>query len=432
MTDHTVDPELGSWLPVPVGSDFPIQNLPFGVFHQVGDTPRMGVAIGNRILDLDIIAEAGLFDGHVELDWGFFASDSINPLLAKGPETWRAVRERVSDLLSFENREIRDTWGLAEKALVPMPEAQMLLPVAIGDFVDFFSSVEHATNLGKLFRPDGEPLLQNWRYLPVGYHGRSATVVVSGTPVVRPRGQVKPKEGPPQWIASRKLDFELELGFIVGPGNELGSRIKTEDAAEHVFGVVLVNDWSARDIQQWESQPLGPFLGKSFATSISSWVVPMDALAPYRVPSPEQEPPVQYYLVTEGDWGLDMNLEVAITTRDQLEHEQEPNVVAVANARDIYWTMPQQLAHVTVNGAVTRPGDLFATGTISGAEPGSQGSMIELTLNGDHPLKLADGTERTFIRDGDTVVMRGWAGGDGRPRIGFGEVRGTVFPAEEG
>ncbi len=432
MEDATVDPALGSWVPVPVDSEFPIQNLPYCVFRRADEPPRVGVAIGNRILDLDVIAEAGLFEGLADLPWGLFAQDSLNPFMALGREMWTVVRWRVSELLSFDNREIRDTWGLAEKALVPMPEATLLLPFAVADFVDFYSSLEHATNLGKIFRPESEPVLPNWRHLPVGYHGRAGTVVVSGTPVVRPRGQVKPRGGPPQWIASRKLDFELEVGFVVGTGNELGSRITTDDAADHIFGLVLVNDWTSRDIQEFEYQPLGPFLGKSFATSISPFVVSLDAVLPYRVPAPPQDPPVQTYLMTLEDWALDLELEVGLASRSMLEHQRPPEIISRTNFRSVYWTMPQQLAHATVNGARTRTGDLFSSGTVSGFEPDSYGSLIELTWNGKVPIELPDGAVRTFLEDGDTAVMRGWCGGKGRPRIGFGEVRGTILPAEEG
>jgi fumarylacetoacetase len=431
-TDATTDPALGSWVPVPLGSEFPIQNLPYGIFRRPGERARAGVAIGNRILDLDVIAEAGLFEGHAALPWGVFAHGSLNQFMALGRPTWQAVRRRVSELLSFDNREIRDTWGLAEKALVPQPETEMVLPFAVADYIDFYSSLQHATNLGRLFRPDAEPLLPNWRYMPVGYHGRSATVVASGTPIVRPRGQVKLGDKPPQWIATRKLDFELEVGFVVGLGNQLGTRITTDAAHNHIFGMVLVNDWSARDIQAFEYQPLGPFLGKSFATSISPWVVSMDAVAPYRVAAPQQDPPVQLYLMTEGEWGLDMQLEVGLVTRPMMEHEHDPEIVSRVNFRDMYWTAPQQLAHATVNGATMRTGDLCASGTVSGSDPGSYGSLIELTQNGEIPIEMPGGAVRTFLEDGDTVVMRGWCGGDGMPRIGFGEVKGTVLPADEG
>jgi len=298
--------------------------------------------------------------------------------------------------------------------LVPLAELETRLPLATGDYVDFYSSLEHATNLGRLFRPDAEPLLPNWRHLPVGYHGRASSIVVSGTPICRPRGQL-PTDGVPAFGPSRRLDIELELGFVTGLGNELGHPIPTSAAAEHVFGFVLVNDWSARDIQRWEYQPLGPFLGKSFATSISPWVVPLDALEPFRVPAPPQDPEPLEYLRTEGDWGLDIELEI----------ELNGSVISRTNARGLYWTVPQQLAHVTVNGANVRPGDLYASGTISGPEPGSRGSLIELTWGGRDPIRLPDGSERTFLQDGDTVVLRGWCGDR---QVSLGEVVGTIVP----
>ncbi len=423
--DPTGDPALGSWIPVPLGSDFPIQNLPFGVF-QVGDErPRVGVAIGNRILDLDVVAEAGLFEGYLELPWGIFAHDSLNPYLELGRDAWRAVRRRVSDLLSFDNREIRDVWGLAERALVPMPAAEMLLPFQAGDYVDFYSSLEHATNLGKMFRPESEPLLPNWRWLPVGYHGRSSSLVVSGTDIRRPQGQLKLGDAPPIVGPTGALDFELELGFVTGPGNPLGRPIPVGRAEQHIFGLVLVNDWSARDIQRWEYVPLGPFLGKSFATSVSPWVVDLDAVAPFRVEGPAQEPPPLGYLKSDGPRGVDLHLEVAIQT----ETLGEPFVVSRTNFRHMYWSMAQQLAHATVNGANVRAGDLYASGTVSGADPGTYGSMIELAWRGTKPIELPDGSTRAYVGDGDTVIMRGWCGGDGRPRIGFGELTTTVLPA---
>ncbi len=425
--DPTVDPALGSWIPVPIGSDFPIQNLPYGVFRRKGEGARVGVAIGNRILDLDVVAEAGLLGD--DLPWGVFAQDSLNPFMALGRPAWQAVRGRVSDLLSFDNRDIRSRWGLAERALVPQPEVEMLLPFEAGDYVDFYSSLEHATNLGKMFRPDSDPLLPNWRWLPVGYHGRSASLVVSGTPVVRPHGQIVAEQGAPRWEPTRALDFELEVGFVTGTGNPPGTRIPPADFVEHAFGMVLVNDWSARDIQRWEYVPLGPFLGKSFATSVSPWVVPLDAVAPYRVPAPPQDPPPLDYLVTTEDWGIDLHLEVGIASVAMAEREEEPYVVTRTNLRHMYWTMPQQLAHATVNGARARTGDLWASGTVSGPTPDSYGSMIELSWRGTQPIGFPDGTQRVYLADGDTVVMRGWCGGDGRPRIGFGEVTGTVWPA---
>ena len=431
--DPTTDPALGSWIPVPVDSDFPIQNLPYGMFRHGAGTPRAGIAIGNRVLDLDVVAEAGLFADHIPLPWGIFAGPSLNRYLALGPDVWRAVRRRVSDLLSFDNREIRDVWGLAERALVPMPDAEMLLPVQIGDYVDFYSSREHATNLGKMFRPDAEPLMPNWLWLPVGYHGRASSVFVSGTPVTRPAGQIKAGDGAPQFGFTRAMDFELEVGFVAGPGNPPGTAIAAEGAEDHIFGLVLVNDWSARDIQRWEYQPLGPFLGKSFATSISPWIVPLDAVAPYRVPAPAQDPAPLPYLHNPGRRGIDLYLEVAVQSADMEERGDDPYVVSRTNFRDMYWTMDQQLAHATANGTNVRPGDLYASGTVSGEAPDSYGSMIELAWRGTQPVGFPDGSNRVYLENGDTVVMRGWCGGGGLPRIGFGEVSGTVVgPGEVG
>jgi fumarylacetoacetase len=344
-------------------SGFGLDNLPYGV---VGG--RCVVRYGDALLPLD-----GLDD--------VFSGPTLNPFLALGRRGWETIRERVSRVLEAGSVD-----------LLPLGEPE--LPIAIGDYVDFFSSLEHATNLGRLFRPDGDPLLPNWRHLPVGYHGRAGSVVVSGTPIVRPQGQ-RPSFGP-----TEKLDIELELGFVCGPGKPLGVPITTSEVREHVFGCVLVNDWSARDLQRWEYQPLGPFLGKSFATSISPWIVPLAALEPYLVPARPQDPVPLPYLRTEGDWALDLALEV----------ELNGEVISRGNARGLYWTFPQMLAHATVNGAAVRPGDLFASGTISGPTPGSEGSLIELG--------------RPFLADGDTVVLRGAAG-----TVSFGEVRGTVVSA---
>ncbi len=424
MSDPTTDPALGSWIPVPLESGFPIQNLPYGVFRTEDATARVGVAIGNRILDLDAVAETGLFDDHADLPWGVFAGPSLNAYLALGRDTWRAVRRRVSDLLSFDNREIRDVWGLAERVLVPMPDAELLLPIHPGDYVDFYSSLEHATNMGRMFRPDAEPLLPNWRWLPVGYHGRSSTVVVSGTPIIRPRGQLKLGDAPPVTGPTGALDFELEVGFVAGPGNRLGEPIPVEEAEDHIFGMVLVNDWSARDVQRWEYVPLGPFLGKSFATTISPWVVDLDAVAPYRVPGPAQEPEPLPYLRQRGDRNVDLALEVAIAPEGRA-----PYVVTRTNFASMYWSMAQQLAHATVNGTRVQPGDLYASGTVSGPTPDSYGSMIELAWRGTQPVGFPDGSSRVYVEDGDTVILRGWCGGDGRPRIGFGEAAGQVLPA---
>jgi fumarylacetoacetase len=364
----------------------------FGAFSTGDDPPRIGFRVGDRVLDL---AAHGL--GAV------FAAPVLNPFLALGRAAWEDVVGRVEELVSDG----------AE--LLPLADLELHLPFDVGDYVDFFSSLEHATNTGRLFRPDGDPLFPNWRHLPVGYHGRAGSVVVSGTPVVRPCGQsMWPDKAAPSFGPSRRLDFELELGFVVGVPSRLGEPVPEAAFREHVFGVVLVNDWSARDLQAWEYRPLGPFLSKSFATSLSAWVTPLALLEDSFVPAPQQEPEPLPYLRVTGDWALDVELEVELTG----------TVVSRTNARGLYWTMPQQLAHATVNGAAMRTGDLFATGTISGPEPGTEGCLLELTRNGAQPLRLADGSTRTFLEDGDEVVLRGRAG-----TLELGEVRGTILPA---
>ena len=364
----------------------------FGVFRVDGDEPRVGFRVGHGILDL---AASGL--GEV------FAAGTLNPFLALGRASWEDTVRRIDELVT------------AGADLVPLEDAELRLPFQVADYVDFYSSLEHATNLGRLFRPDSDPLLPNWRRLPVGYHGRAGTIVVSGTPVVRPTGQMRAAgEEAPTFGPSRRLDIELELGFVAGVASRLGEPVPTAAFRDHVFGVVLVNDWSARDVQAWEYQPLGPFLGKSFATSIAAWVTPLALLEDSFVAPPEQDPAPLDYLVAAGDSALDVELEVELCG----------TVVSRTNARGLYWTMPQQLAHATANGASTRTGDLFASGTISGPEHGSEGSLIELTWNGEHPVGLADGTTRTFLEDGDEVVLRGSAG-----ELELGEVRGTILPA---
>ena len=364
----------------------------FGVFSVGGDQPRVGFRIADDVLDL---AAHGL--GAV------FEAPTLNPFLGLGRSSWEDTVARVAELVA------------AGADLVPLEDAEVRIPFAVADYVDFYSSLEHATNLGRLFRPDSDPLLPNWRHLPVAYHGRAGTVVVSGTPIVRPCGQSKaPGDETPRFGPSRRLDIELELGFVVGVGSVLGEPVPASAFRDHVFGVVLVNDWSARDIQAWEYQPLGPFLGKSFATSIGAWVTPLALLEDRFVPSPPQDPEPLPYLRTEGDWALDLELEV----------EVGGTVLTRTNASGLYWTMPQQLAHATVNGASISTGDLFASGTISGSGPGSEGSLIELTRNGEQPISLADGSTRSFLEDDDTVVVRGRAG-----ELELAEVRGTILPA---
>jgi fumarylacetoacetase len=358
----------------------------FGVFCRPGEEPRVGFRAGDDVLDLSALGEE-------------FARPSLNAFMAAGPVAWERALARVQ---------------AGEGRAVPLAEVDVRLPFEVADYVDFYSSLEHATNMGRMFRPDADPLLPNWRRLPVGYHGRAGTVVVSGSPVRRPRGQSKPPDSDvPAFGPSKRLDIELELGFVVGVPSRLGEPVHGERFEEHVFGVVLVNDWSARDLQAWEYQPLGPFLGKSFATSISAWVTPISLLRAARVPRPPQEPEPLPYLRVDGDWSLDVELEV----------ELNGSVVSRTNARGLYWSMPQQLAHATVNGASVRTGDLMASGTISGPARGSEGSLIELTRNGAEPLELRGGT-RTFLEDGDAVVLRGRAGD-----VELGEVRGRIEAA---
>jgi len=364
----------------------------FGVFSDATGPARVGFRVGHGVFDL---AAHGLGDA--------FSTPSLNAFLALGRSAWEDVLGRVLELVD------------GGSDVIPLEETTAYLPFEVADYVDFYSSLEHATNLGRLFRPDAEPLLPNWRHLPVGYHGRAGTVIVSGSPVVRPCGQSRaPDEPEPRFGASRRLDFELELGFVVGVGSAIGTPVPGMAFRDHVFGVALVNDWSARDIQAWEYQPLGPFLGKSFATSISAWITPLALLEDRFVAGPEQDPEPLPYLLAPGEWALDIELEVEV--RD--------TVLSRTNARGLYWTMPQQLAHATVNGASLRTGDLFVSGTISGPEHGSEGSLIELTKNGAHPIRLGDGTTRSFLEDGDEVVLRGRAG-----EIELGEVRGTILPA---
>ncbi len=416
MSDPTVDPALRSWVPVDEDSDFPIQNLPLGVFSSEGRSRRVGVAIGSEIIDASALADAGVFDDIAGVRADLFSAPTLNPFLELGSVGWNSVRRAISTLLAGTS----PPPSLAPEAfLVPMADAQMHLPVDVGDYVDFYSSLEHATNVGKLFRPTDPPLPPNWRHIPIAYHGRSSSIVVDGTPIVRPSGQRKPPDGDPFFGPTERLDMELEVGFITGKGGPLGTPIAVEDAEDHIFGLVLVNDWSARDIQAWEYQPLGPFLGKSFATSISPWVVPLQALAPYRVAAPTQDPPVLPYLSIEPNRGIDMNLTVGLNG----------TTIATTNFRHMYWTLAQQLAHATANGANVRPGDLFASGTVSGPDATSLGSLLEMSRNGAEHIRLGDGTKRTFLENGDEIILRGWCTSNRAPRVGFGMCRGVIAPA---
>jgi fumarylacetoacetase len=388
---------------IPDESPFPLTNLPYGVFSRPGEQSRVGAALGDFVIDLA-----------PTLDEALFWHGSLNPLLAAGPARWATLRSRLTDLLT------RPARRRAQAYLVPLREVRLHRPVDVGDYVDFYSSIDHARNLGRILRPGTEPLTPNWRYLPIGYHGRAGTIVVSGTPITRPSGQHLADNGRPVFGPSTRLDIEAEVGFVVGPGSAPGRPVAASQFADHVFGALLVNDWSARDIQAWEYVPLGPFLGKSFATSISPWVVALDALAAARIPPPTQDPPPLPYLVDDDPWALDLTLEVSLNGE----------VVSRPPFSAMYWTPGQQLAHLTSNGATVRPGDLFASGTVSGPEPDQWGSLIELTSNGTQPLHLGDGQIRGFLEDDDAVTITATAPGfDGHP-IGFGEVAGTVQPAQ--
>lgn len=419
--DPTTDPALRSFIPVAADSHFPIQNLPYGVFRRrAGRAPAVGVAIGDFVLDLTELESCGPLPC-VDV----FGRPSLNRFMADGPALWKDVRETVSRLLRADVPELRDNATMRQRVLVPMADVEMLLPVEIGDYTDFYSSREHATNVGTMLRGADNALQPNWLHLPVAYHGRSSSVVVSGTDLHRPLGQTKPADAPaPVFGPSKSVDFELEMGAFIGPGNELGKPIPIAEAAEHMFGLVLVNDWSARDIQAWEYVPLGPFLAKNFGTSISPWVVPLAALEPFRVAGPKQDPAPLPYLRSPGEWSFDVQLEVAI----QGTGMDKPHVVCRSNARHLYWNVCQQLAHHTVNGCNLRTGDLLATGTISGPTPDSYGCMLELSWRGSKPVPFPNGDTRTFLRDGDRVTMTGWCQGNGY-RVGFCEVTGTLLPA---
>lgn len=415
----TTDQERRSWVEVPDASDFPIQNLPFGVFAN-GAGVRCGVAIGDAIVDLARCEHSGLFSS-TGLSADTFRHENLNVFLGHTHSEWAAVRAELMDLLDADNASGR-SFAQTNELVIEGP-IEMRLPIDIGDYVDFYSSEHHATNVGKIFRPDGEPLLPNWKHLPVGYHGRSGTVVVSGTDISRPSGQLPGPDGPTFGL-TQKLDIELEVGFVTGAGPSMGTPVNVDDAEELIFGLCLVNDWSARDIQAWEYVPLGPFLGKSFATTMSPWIVPLEALAPFRVPAGRQDPEPLPYLQTEHLVGFDLELSVAIRPHDSAQE----TTVAKTSFTNMYWTMAQQLAHATVNGATVRAGDLFASGTVSGPTPGEFGSLLESTWNGKKPIALGDGITRTFLENGDTVTLRATANADGWPSIGFGDCTGTIRP----
>ncbi len=415
-----------SWLNVDKGSDFPIQNIPFGVFLTRDDIITIGTRIGDYAIDLGAMHQLGYFN-EIPLTDDIFLQDSLNDFIADGRKTWRLVRNRIAEVFDTTNGELRDNAVHKDKIIFRMEEVEMQLPVEIGDYTDFYASKEHATNVGTLFRGADNALMPNWLHVPIGYHGRSSSIVPSGTPIRRPLGQSRPAEGEstPGFGPSKLLDFELEMAFITTDANKMGKRIKIEEAEEYIFGIVLFNDWSARDIQAWEYQPLGPFLGKNFASTISPWIVTLDALEPFRVTNPSQEPTPLPYLQLEGKNSFDINLQVGIKPKGSKE-----TIVANSNFKYMYWTMAQQLAHHTVNGCNVRAGDMMGSGTISGPTPDSYGSMLELTWRGANPIKMDDGTERKFINDKDTVIMRAYSENE-EVRIGFGECVGKIKPTKE-
>ena len=416
------EPNRKSWLEVPQESDFPIQNIPFGVFLTRENVVTVGTRIGNFAIDLGGLQQMNYFED-IELTDDMFMQDTLNDFISDGQKTWRLVRNRIADIFDAKNPKLRDNQEHKKIVIFNMDEVEMQLPVLIGDYTDFYSSKEHATNVGKMFRDPENALLPNWLHIPVGYHGRSSTIIPSGIPVHRPMGQTLPNgETTPVFGPSRLIDFELETAFITTDVNIMGENIPIHEAEDYIFGMVLLNDWSARDIQKWEYVPLGPFLAKNFASSISPWIVTMDALEPFRTKSPKQEPTPLPYLQQKGKHSFDINLEVAIQPENGVA-----TVVSRTNFKYMYWTMSQQLAHHTSNGCRVNSGDMMGSGTISGPTRDSFGSMLELTWGGKNPIVLGDGSERKFINDYDTVIMKGFCK-NSNFRIGFGEVSSKLLP----
>jgi fumarylacetoacetase len=414
---------LKSFIDVPRESHFPIQNLPFGVFKPRGSAARVGVAIGERIVDLSVLEEKGHFD--FAQDRQLFLQDSLNPFLALGRPAWRRTREVLQHLLSAEIPTLRDDAALCERVFHRQRDVTMQLPARIGDYTDFYSSYHHAHNVGTMLRGPENALMPNWKWLPVAYHGRASSIVISGTDVRRPKGQIKPPDASaPLFGPTKSLDYELEMAFLIGLPNSLGEPVPIDRAVDHIFGFVLMNDWSARDVQAWEYQPLGPFLAKNFCTSISPWVVTLEALEPFRRPLPPQDPEPLPYLRAKNDFTFDIQLEAHLQTTKM----QAPHIITRTNFQNLYWSISQQLAHHTVGGCNLQPGDLLASGTISGPTEDSRGCMLELTWRGANPLKLPGGETRKWLEDGDALTITGWCDGEGY-RIGFGEVSGRVIQA---
>jgi fumarylacetoacetase len=412
---------LKSFIDVPRESHFPIQNLPFGVFKPRGSAARVGVAIGEHVADLSVLEEKGHFD--FAQDRQLFSQDSLNAFLALGRPAWRKTRKVLQHLLSAETPTLRDDAALRERVFHRQHDVTMQLPARIGDYTDFYSSYYHAHNVGTMLRGPENALMPNWKWLPVAYHGRASSIVISGTEVRRPKGQIKPPDAnAPLFGPTKSLDYELEMAFLIGPANSLGQPVPIDRALDHIFGFVLMNDWSARDVQAWEYQPLGPFLAKNFATSISPWVVTLEALEPFRKPLPPQDPEPLPYLRAKNDFIFDIQLEAHLQTAKM----KAPHIITRTNFQNLYWSISQQLAHHTVGGCNLQPGDLLASGTISGPAEESRGCMLELTWRGANPLNLPSGETRKWLEDGDTLTITGWCNGDGY-RVGFGEVNGQVI-----
>jgi fumarylacetoacetase len=435
--NETHDPNLRSWVESAndPDTDFPIQNLPYGLFTRPDrdELPVIGVAIGDEVLHLPGVAEQLWWDDPTDIIGDACGVESLDFLMILTPQELSELRRRLSKLLRADN--VSSERYLVENFLIPINQVEMLLPADIGDYTDFYASIYHATNIGRMFRPDS-PLMPNYKWMPIGYHGRASSIVMSGTPIRRPVGQTKDDQaGAPTFGKSKVLDYELEVGFFAGQGNEQGEPIRITDAEKHIFGLCLVNDWSARDIQRWEYQPLGPFLSKSFATTISPWIVTLEALAPFRLPAfkrPESDPqPLPYLdsLENRNRGGFDIRLETYLLTQQMREKEVAPHQLSRSNTQDLYWTFAQLLTHHTSNGCNLRPGDLIASGTISGATTDSLGCLIELTRGGAEPINLPTGEVRGFLQDGDEVIFRGYCERQGFRRIGFGECRGTILPA---
>src|SRR5881398_1762498 len=416
---------LRSFIDVPVDSHFPIENLPFGVFQPKGGNARVGVAIGDLIVDLSVLEELGHFRSPEFQDQKVFSEDSLNRFLALGRPAWRKTRQILQRLLSAETPTLRDDAQLRKKVFHTQRDVVMKLPACIGNYTDFYSSYHHAHNVGTMLRGPENALMPNWKWLPVAYHGRASSVVISGTDVHRPQGQIKPPDAAtPTFGPSKSFDYELEMAFLIGSGNLLGEPVPIDRASDHIFGIVLMNDWSARDIQTWEYQPLGPFLAKNFCTSISPWVVTLEALEPFRKNLSAQDPAPLPYLKRANDFTFDIQLEARLQTARM----REPQTITRSNFQNLCWSIAQQLAHHTVNGCNLQPADLLASGTISGSTEESRGCMLELTWRGQNPLKLTDGETRKWLEDGDTLSITGWCQGDGY-RVGFGEVSGRIIGA---